>query len=165
MQEKILKLLARCSVLENNMALNKLNVGAEDLEKLCESELIVKLSQEVKGVLLTYYSLTEIGEEFIKANYPDFDEIYRGFILNHDLELSEFYLRRTEKERNSWITKDDMIKQYKLQGTLDGAFINENGEFEGIEVLKHSSSPSVVEKIEMFNKEIGIQQMNYMLYY
>lgn len=164
MQEKILKTLARCGVLEHSKAIELLKVTEEDLKKLEESGKINKLIEIVNKKAIKYYVLTEVGEDFIKENYPEFGEIYRSFILKHDLELSDYYLNISEAEQETWMTKDDMIKKYKLKGTLDGAYINKNGEFQGIEVLKSTAKKETVENIEAFIRAVGIQQMYYILY-
>lgn len=163
-QKKILKALARCGVLEHSKAIQLLKATEDDLSKLEKSGKISRIIEMVNGKSIDYYVLSEVGEEFLKEIYLDFGEIYRGFILNHDLVLSDYYLNRTEEEQETWQTRDDMIKKYKLQGTLDGAYINENGEFQGVEVLKTTAKKEVVERLEKFISSVGIQQMYYILY-
>lgn len=160
-KNELLKALARCRVILESDAEKVFQLKPEEIEELILQKIIVrKETNDKKKVLL----LTEKGEHFFKQENPEFGEIYRGFILEHDLTLMDFYLRRTKEERDSWSTKDDMIKAFQLRGTLDGAFINQKGCLEGVEVLKNTAKYSSVEKAEEFIKEVGIQEMNYLIY-
>ncbi|PLS19625.1 hypothetical protein CVD28_04195 [Bacillus sp. M6-12] len=164
MTKELLKALGRCRIIDKSLAEKWLGVTEEELESLKEQKLIsVELVQDDLQVH-SYYTLTEKGEKVLKEEVPAFGEIYRGFIVEHDLCLMEFYLKRTAEEKETWQTRDDMTKKYRLPGTLDGAFTNEKGEFEGVEVISKTAKPSVVEKAESFIKEVNIQRMNYLLY-
>jgi DNA-binding PadR family transcriptional regulator len=156
---EFLKALGRCRVMNQSLA-TQTGVSEEEIESFVERKVISR--EEVEDV--HYYTLTEKGEKVLKEEVPSFGEIYRGFILEHDVCLMEFYLKRTEQEKESWLTRDDLIKKHRLPGTVDGAFINEEGQLEAVEVISKTAKPSVVEKTEAFLKEVNIEKMNYLLY-
>lgn len=164
MDNNIFATLARCRVLELQQAKKYLRVTEQELDLLCEVKLLSK--EYIKNnfnVSICYY-LTSKGEQYVHQNIRQIKELYRGFILEHDLRLCDFYLSRTVAEQESWMTRDDLIKKYKLNGAVDGAFTNINREFEGIEIMSKTAKPDTLEKTENFIAESGIQKMNYVLY-
>lgn len=164
MDKELLKALARCGAIELEMAKNQLGISKEQLDEWVEKKILIREWVQDKNDMRPCYRLAEKGEQLVKKYAPEIQEIYRGFILEHDLRLMEFYLKREPSERDSWLTRDDMIKKYQLPGTIDGAFINKNGEWEGIEVISRTAEFSSVEKAESFVKQAGIVKMNYIVY-
>lgn len=159
-----MKTLARCGVMELKSAIKNLNLQEEDIDKYCKKGIIAKEFLEKYPKVITYYYMTNVGKDYIKQHLPEIHEFYQGFILEHDIKLSEFYLDLSPLERNTWITRDDMRKKYKLQGTLDGAFKNKENLFTGIEIMSKTAKASSVEVTESFVKAIDIKKMNYILY-
>ncbi|MDF2879566.1 MAG: hypothetical protein K0R54_123 [Clostridiaceae bacterium] len=167
-RNEVLKTLARCRVLKLTDAIKQFDITEEDIDKMLEEKIITKEFLEFKRdfvpVIIEYFQLSDKGEKFVKDIIVEINEIYRGFILEHDLSLCEYYLERTKEERETWLTRDDMIKRYKSTGTIDGAFMNKNNQLEGIEIMSKNSKPSVIEKTEEFIKIAEIKKMNYILY-
>jgi hypothetical protein len=162
--KELFKALARCGVIEQKMAESRFGISKQQFDEWVEKKMLAREWIQDKDEVLSCYRLTGKGEQFVKEHIPEIQEIYRGFILEHDLCLMEFYLKRTQSEKDTWLTRDDMIKKYKLPGTIDGAFMNEEGKWEGIEVLSSTATFSSVERVETFLKETGIEKMNYILY-
>lgn len=162
---EILKVLSRCRLLDMRMGIKYLEITEEEIDGLVELELITKeFVQSEKFKVIMYCEMTEKGEQYVKENLTEIDEIYRGFIFEHDLELSKVYLELTKEERDTWMTRDDMIKKYKFQGTIDGAFVNLSGEIEGVEILSGSAKSSAIGRAEAFLKHAEIANMRYILY-
>lgn len=164
MKKALLKAFGRCRVIDVAMAEASLDITEKELEEYVEQKWLARERVQEENDFRVCYALTEKGEALLRNECESFGEIYRGFILEHDLRLMAFYLERTETERESWMTRDDMTKQYKFPGTVDGAFINTTGRLEGVEVISKKSKPSAVEKNEAFVKHAGIKEMNYFLY-
>lgn len=161
---EIMKVLARCGVMELKSAIKNLNVQEVEIDKYCKKGIIAKEFLEKYPKVTTYYRMTDVGRDYVKQHLPEIRELYQGFVLEHDIKLSEFYLDLSPSERNTWITRDDMSKKYKLRGTLDGAFKNKENLFTGIEIMSKTARASSVEATESFVKAIGIEKMNYILY-
>ena len=160
----ILKALARCRVFDLNQAIKYLHVNEKELDLLCEEKILSKEYNKTDLNVMICYYLTGKGEQYVRQNLPEIREFYRGFILEHDLRLTEFYLELSPEEQASWLTRDDLIKQFKLSGAVDGAYINTSREFEGIEIMNKTGKPSTLEKTENFVAQSGIKRMNYILY-
>ncbi|WCK56994.1 hypothetical protein PP175_27780 (plasmid) [Aneurinibacillus sp. Ricciae_BoGa-3] len=164
MNMEVIKALARCRIIELEMAQDYVGATEQALDEAVEKKWLAKEIVKENGKIKQYYTLTTKGEQFIKENLPEIKEIYRGFILEHDLNLMAFYLKRSKKEQDSWMTRDDLTKTYQFPGTVDGAFINKEGEKEAVEVMSTTAKPSSVEKTEAFVQHAGITKMNYILY-
>lgn len=164
MSIELLKALGRCRVANRAMTQTLLEVTEDEIQELISEKIISVESVQTDMEKIEYFTLTEKGEKVLKEKVPDFREIYRGFILEHDLVLMEFYLKLSEDDKESWYTRDDLIKEFKYPGTVDGAFINENLEFEGVEVLSKTAKPSATEKTEAFLTHVQAKKMNYLFY-
>lgn len=164
MNIEFLKALGRCRVATKAMVQNDLKVSDKEVEELLENKIIVLESSQTEPETIEFFTLTEKGEKVLKQEVPTFNEIYRGVILEHDLVLMEFYLRLSQEDKDSWLTRDDLIKEFKFPRTVDGAFINANIELEAVEILSKTAKPSSVEKIEAFLKHVKAQKMNYLFY-
>lgn len=161
MKFELLQALARCRVVDGST----IDLPLEVFTELLKEKLIVKKEETgEENIDRVIYSLTDKGEVFIKQNIPEIKEIYRGFVLQQDLKLSDFYLRRSKAEKASWITRDDLIKKYKLPGTVDGAFINKDGKLEGVKTLSNTADYSAVEKIEKFLDATEIESITYIMF-
>lgn len=164
MNIEFLKALGRCRVATKTMAQNLLKVSDNELEELLANKIISVESSQTELETIEYFTLTEKGEKVLKDEVPTFNEIYRGVILEHDLVLMEFYLKLSQDDKDSWLTRDDLIKEYKFPRTVDGAFINAKIELEAVEVLSKTAKSASVEKIEAFLKHVKAQKMNYLFY-
>lgn len=164
MKDQVLKVLARCRILEGSVMESKMNIEAIVADQLVEEKLVFKETVKEGFYHRHFYTLTDKGETYVKKNVPEIKELYRGFVKEQDLELCRYYLERSEEEQNSWITRDDLIKQYKLPGTVDGAYLNENGELVGIKTIKKTADFSAVERVESFLKETGIPHVQYVVF-
>lgn len=164
MKHEVLRTLARCRVLEASMMEPLMNMSSVVAEALVDEKLVSKEIVKDGFRLRTFYTLTNKGEGYIKQNIPEIKEIYRGFVLEQDLTLCDFYLRRSKEEKDSWITRDDLIKKYKLPGTVDGAFVNASGKLEAVKTINQNADFSAVEKVESFLKATGIEHINYILF-
>ncbi len=163
MLDEILLALSRCRVIEVKNVVELLEISEEAVDDLLRKGLIKKEAYEVDKKKTYYLQLSDKGESVVaKSNKGH--ELYRGFIMMHDLRLSEFYASRTKAERDTWLTKDDLIKKHPIPGVLDGAFMNALGQFEGIEVMSKTANPATVMETENFVKEAGIEKMNYIFY-
>lgn len=165
MKHELLKTLARCRIIEEKMMENYLNIPGLVAEEWEKEKLILKKEEKKEGYgFIYYYTLTAKGEQYVKKHIPEIKEIYRGFVTEHDLLLCDYYLRRSRKEKDTWVTKDDLIKKYKQPGTVDGMFINQYGQKEAVKVLSQKSDYSAVRKVEKFLKEAEILKITYLLY-
>ncbi|MFF2532229.1 hypothetical protein ACFVS2_25300 [Brevibacillus sp. NPDC058079] len=164
MKHEVLRVLARCRVLEESMMEPLMNMSSSVAEALVDELLVSKVSVKEGFRLRTFYELTSKGESYIKQNMPEIKEFYRGFNLEQDLTLCDFYLRRSDKEKDSWITRDDFIKKYKLPGTVDGAFVNVNGRLEAVKTIHQNSDFSSVERVESFLRATEIEDISYILF-
>lgn len=164
MKEELLKLLARCRVVEQHLLEERFDIPAKVCESLVEAKLLASETKKDGFRTLTYYTLTSKGEQYVKQEFPDVKEIYRGFILEQDLALVEYYCKLSKEQRSSWITKDDFIKQYQVSGVVDGAYRNDKGEMVGVKVLNAQASFSAVERVEKFLKTASIHRIHYLTF-
>jgi DNA-binding PadR family transcriptional regulator len=164
LRNDLLKAFIRCRILDARIAQTAFGVSQEELDSMVEEKILVTEKVQKDTETLTYYVLTDKGEKVAKEKLSYTGEVYRGFILEHDLALMEFYLSLTTEEREGWLTRDDMTKQYRLPGTIDGAYVNKEGVLEGVEVLSRTAKPSAVEKAESFLNQTDIKKMNYLTY-
>lgn len=164
MKEDLLKTLARCRVITVELIKNYLHISIAALDELLKENLIVMVTEKHGSRIYDYYRLTLLGEKYIRNHIPEIKELYRGCILEQDLLLCEFYLRRNCQEKNSWLTREDLVKEYKIAETVDGMFVNEKGEREGVKVLSNKSPFSDVERVEEFARRANIARVNYLLY-
>lgn len=164
MKHELFKALARCRIIEGKMMEAYLNIPELVADEWVKEKLISRETKKEGFRLVNYYTLTSKGENYIKNHIPEIKELYRGFVLEHDLLLCEFYLKRNRKERDSWVTRDDLIKEFRLPGTVEGMFINQNGEKEAVKVLSQKADFSAVEKVERFLRAADIPKINYLIY-
>lgn len=164
MRDEILVVLARCRVIEESALEEVLGFSTVVAQSLVEDKLVHKSVEKYKEKEVIVYFLTDKGESYVKTNLPQVKEIYRGFVLEQDLALFDFYTRRTKEERDSWITRDDLIKKYQLTGTVDGAFISGDGRLEGVKTLNAKSGYDALKKVETFLKHAEIPYVHYLLY-
>lgn len=164
MKDQVLKVLARCRILEQSVMESKMSIEAIVADQLVEEKLVFKETVKEGFYLRRFYTLTDKGEAYVKKNVPGIKELYRGFVQEQDLELCRFYLDRSQEEQNSWITRDDLIKQYKLPGTVDGAFLNKDGELVGVKTISKTADFSAVERVETFLKATEIPHILYVIF-
>jgi len=157
---ELLKALSRCRVVDVETMENELGIPESVAMKCLSEKLIGRDNQKGKSVFL----LTEKGEQYVKQEIPEIKQFYRGFVLEQDLELMRFYAKLNKNFRDSWITKDDFIVQFQLTGTVDGAYLNEQGDLVGIKVLNNNSTFKAVEKVEDFLLKANIPHINYVTY-
>jgi hypothetical protein len=164
MRDELLITLARCRLIDASMLEPLLNLPVRTADSLVEEKLVametVMDGEEQRDI----YSLTSKGESYVKNQIPQIKELYRGFVLEQDLALCSFYLRRSKTERETWITRDDLIKKHQFPGTVDGAFINANGEWEAVKTVNVKSGYEAVRKVELFLKEAVIPQISYIVF-
>ncbi|MBP1308895.1 DNA-binding MarR family transcriptional regulator [Paenibacillus sp. 1182] len=160
MKFELLETLARCRV----VASSEMTIPSDVVKELTEEKLVVQKDFGEESSRKTIYMLTDKGEVYIKQNMPEIQEIYRGFVVEQDLALCDFYLRRNVDEKKSWITKDDLIKKYRLPGTVDGAFMNREGKLVGVKVLNQTANYAAVEKVEGFLKAAHIEFVHYIMF-
>lgn len=164
MQEKFLKTLARCRVVTKSAMEDDLHIPFSVAEKCLVEKLIAEKTQKRGFVEERYYELTDKGEQYIKQNYPEIKEMYRGFVLEQDIALMEFYSKLQPNEQESWITKDEFIVKHKASGTVDGAYVDQNGTLIGVKALSVKADFSSVEKVEKFLQLANIPQIHYIIY-
>lgn len=164
MRHEFLRALLQCGVMDARMANQHFGLTEEQLEDMVKSQELVVKTIEKEEKVLRYYTVEEKAEKNLKEQIGFSGEIYRGFIVEHDLRLMEFYLELHPTVRETWITRDDMTKEYRLPGTIDGAFVNESGVFEGVEVLGKNAKASTIEKAEKFLNQTPIKKMTYLTY-
>lgn len=164
MKEEFLTALLQCHLMDARMAFAHFGLTEEELEDLVKQQVLaIELVQKGEE-LIRYYAVEERAERSVKEETGFKGEVYRGFIAEHDVRLMEFYLELQPTERKTWRTRDDMTKEYRLPGTIDGAFTNQEGIQEGVEVLSKNAKPSAVEKAENFLNQTPIKKMNYLTY-
>lgn len=156
----LLKALARCRLITDELIEHGLHVSLEAVDDCLKEKLITK----EKDSQNSYYILTEIGEQYVRQELPEIGHLYRGFVVEQDIVLANFYCKLDEEGRETWRTKDDYIVQYQLSGTVDASYINKDKECVGIKVLNVNSGFSVVERVEKFVKEVNIPHMYYLHY-
>lgn len=159
-KHELLKALARCGAVETGKTEEVLGVSEAIAVALLSEKLI---GQEEKNNR-SFYLLTTKGEQYIKKEIPEIKQIYRGFIVEQDLVLMEFYGKLDQQTKDTWITKDDFIVRHQLPGTVDGAYVNEDGEVVGVKALSNKASFSAVEKVENFLKQAEIPHIYYLHY-
>lgn len=164
MQDRFLKTLARCRVVTESAMEELLYIPTSVAEKCLVEKLIAEKTKKQGFTEEKYYELTDKGEQFVKQNYSDIQEIYRGFILEQDITLMEFYSKLQPNEQNSWMTKDDFIVKYKAPGAVDGAYTKQDGTLIGVKALSVKANYSSVEKVEKFLQIAGIPQIFYIIY-
>ncbi|WCF11650.1 hypothetical protein NDS46_30350 (plasmid) [Paenibacillus thiaminolyticus] len=164
MRNEVLSALARCRVAEATML--ELGIGScgSIIDSLLKDKFIKKKVMNYKAQDVNIYMLTDKGEGYIKNQMSEIKELYRGFVLEQDLALADFYFRRSKSERQTWITRDDFIKKYKLPGTVDGAFITEKGELQAVKVLSQNSGYEALKKVEDFLEQTEIPFIHYIVY-
>lgn len=163
--DEIIKTIARCGVVELKTAISVFKTTENKLDDLCAKGFIKKEYLEKNKKVIIYYIATKQGKEYIKEKFSEINDIYNGFIIEHDLRLSEFYLQRSPEERETWMTRDELSKKSKTSGkVVDGVFVNQENELEAIEVISSKANPSTIEDIEKFIETFGIKKMNYILY-
>lgn len=163
-KHELLKALARCRVITADTLENVLNV-AESVAIACMSEKLVAMETRKEGFQeLRYYVLTSKGEQYIKQEIPEIIQMYRGFVLEQDVALMEFYAKLEQTVRDTWITKDDFIVKHQLSGTVDGAYRNQDGEIVAVKVVSSKASFSAVERVENFLKQAEIPHIHYVMY-
>jgi len=164
MQDRFLKTLARCRVVTESAMEELLYIPTSVAEKCLVEKLITEKTRKQGFSEEKYYELTDKGEQFIKQNYPEIQELYRGFVLDQDIALMEFYSKLQSDEQESWMTKDDFIVKYKAPGTVDGAYTKQDGTVIGVKALSVKANYSSVEKVEKFLQIAEIPQIFYIIY-
>lgn len=163
-KHEFLKALARCRVVDVETLENHLKLS-ESVAVSCLSEKLVALETKKDGSKeKSYYALTSKGEQYVKQELPEVQHLYRGFVLEQDLSLMEFYAKLEQPTRDTWVTKDDFIVKHQLSGTVDGAYRNEQGELVAVKVLSKKASFSSVERVENFLKQAEIPHIFYIMY-
>jgi hypothetical protein len=161
---EFLKALARCRVMLAEV-LEKDFLISESTAVACLSEKLVALETKKDGSgEKRYYVLTSKGEQFVKQEIPEVQQLYRGFVLEQDLALMEFYVKLEQAVRDTWVTKDDFIVKHQLSGTVDGAYLNADGELIAVKAVSSKASFSAVEKVENFLKQAEIPHIHYLMY-
>lgn len=163
-ENEFLTALLRCRLMTEHMAIESFGLTAQEIESLVSEGLLDTQNFQVDERVEVFYSIQEEAEKRVKERVGFQGEMYRGFIELHDMRLMSFYLQLSPVERKSWNTRDDMTKQYRLPGTIDGSYTNKDGVLEGVEVLSKTAKPSAVEKAENFLKQTPIKKMNYLMY-
>lgn len=164
MRDELLIVLARCRVVDKSDVVEKFKLSETDLQSLLDEKLVQKATEQYKGEEIDVLYLTDKGEAYVKAKLKQVKEIYRGFKVDQDLALYDFYMRRNDKEKESWITRDDLIKKHQLPGTVDGAFISEDGRLEAVKTLSPKSGYDALKKVEEFIKKADIPYVHYLVY-
>ena len=127
-----------------------------------ENKKYLKLKKiETKNEVISYIEMTELGELYFKEEFLNFKELYRGFEPLKSLTLSKFYLERTEDEKNTWRTKDDLVKEYQLQGTIDAIYLD-NNKISGVKVINSTTKFAAIERAESFIKNVGVENVIYL---
>lgn len=158
----LFKALFRCGTILLKDAEERLRVSRNEIDKLIDDKLIKRDRIEENKKELIILKLTDKGEAYIKVQLPEIKgSIYRGFDSYRDLKLCKFYLDRTEEQKETWVTKDELMVKHMLSGTVDGLYINECGKSVGVRVFKQTSNMKDVERTEAFIKEAGIEESYY----
>lgn len=164
MKQEFLTALLKCRLMDAKMANQYFGLTEEQLDEMVKNHILAIETVQKEEELIRYYTVEEKAERSLKEETSFKGEIYRGFIAEHDIRLMEFYLNLKPSVRSTWRTRDDMTKEYRLPGTIDGAFLNNEGVLEGVEVLSKTAKPSAIEKAENFLKQTPITKMNYLMY-
>jgi hypothetical protein len=163
-KHEFLKALARCRVMMVDVLEKDFSI-AESTAVACLSEKLVALETKKDGFgEIRYYVLTSKGEQFVKQEIPEIQQMYRGFVVKQDIVLMEFYAKLNQVDRNTWVTKDDFIVKHQLSGTVDGAYRNADGELVAVKALSLKASFSAVERVEIFLKQAEIPHIHYLMY-
>lgn len=164
MKQEFLRALLRCRLMDAQMANHYFGLTEEQLEDMVKNhELEVETVQKEEKTV-RYYAIDENAEKSVKELTGFQGEIYRGFIAEHDVRLMAYYLELPKTVRETWSTRDDMTKAYRISGTIDGSYTNEHGVIEGVEVLSKNAKPSAIEKAETFLNQTAITKMTYLTY-
>lgn len=159
-KHELLKALARCRIMKETSVVEDFKLNESVVVKLLSEKLVATETHQNNK----YYVLTSKGEQYVKQELPEVSQVYRGFVLEQDLSLMEFYSKLNQQERDTWETKDDFIVQYQLSGTVDGAYRNANGEMVAVKAVSSKASFSAVERVENFLKQANISHVQYLVY-
>lgn len=136
----------------------------EDLLKACGfpktrfREHIKVGNVELKGNYMLYGCLTSIYQLSKKAKMRLRKEFfvvpYRNSLsqLEHSYCLAKIYWLLTPKERQTWITEDELKHKYKFDLTVDAMFLTKAGEKVGVEVITDTYTKEKIAKKEEFFK-------------
>jgi len=163
MNQKLFESISRTRVITQKDAIEVIGVTMEELESYQQQKILSLKSIEVKKEVVKYYELSERGEKIVKENFDTIGQFYRGFDVLQDLTLSQFYLKLSEDVRATWETKDDLIVEYRLTGTVDGVF-QENGKWRGVKVLNTSANSQTAERYMKFVEETKLDDVMFLMY-
>lgn len=161
---EILKVVAKCGLITESTGNEHFPMFEEHVHFLVENGWL-----SMKEATLNYrktfvYYLTEKGEDFLFLENLYRKPFYRGYILEKDARLVEYYLSLPKEKQETWVTKDELLEKHPISGVPDGAYVNDDGEFVAIKILKKNANFSLIEKTENFLKEAEIPKIEYLMY-
>lgn len=121
---------------------------SENIKRLENDGFIKRSTKVASGKMVSFYTLDERGKKYVRR-YLVHGGLYRRnpAQLNHDLVLSEEYLKLKKEEQHNWMN-DEAIKKYLEEKggdfeLIDGAYVDESGHIIGVEIITKNYSDEV----------------------